>query len=86
MTTCSILDEITEKIGNRAFCTINDLIELGLFGSHNAALVAFRRGDIAYVRISPRRIVVAKQDLIKFIERNFKNIEERGQGNEQPKT
>ena len=67
----SILEEVAEKIGNKSFVTPNDLIRLGLFGSHNAVLVAFRRGDLPYVRISNRRLVVPKKDLISFIERNF---------------
>jgi hypothetical protein len=69
----SILNEVSEKIGNKSFCTANDLIEIGLFGSHNAVLVALRRGDLPYLKVSSRRLIIPKKDLIKFIERNFKD-------------
>lgn len=71
MTTYSIVDEIAEKIGNKSFCTANDVIELGLFGSHTAVHIAFRRGDLPFVKISARRFVIPTKDLLKFIERNF---------------
>lgn len=80
MTTYSFLDEITEKVGNKSFCTTNDLIEIGLFGSHNAVLVALRRGDLPFIRISSRRFIVPTKDLLDFVERNF-NV--GGQGNDQ---
>ena len=76
MTTYSILDEVAEKIGSKSFCTANDLIDLGLFGSHNAVLIALRRGDLPFVKISSRRFVVPTKDVLKFVERNLQGHKE----------
>jgi hypothetical protein len=81
MKTCSILEEVAEKLKDKSVCSTSELVNLGIFGCHNSVLVALKRGDLPFVRISPRRLIVAKKDLLKFIESNFQD-KKKNQGRE----
>lgn len=70
-----ILEEVDQKIGVKPFYSTRDLVDAGVFGSLVSARRALLAGRLIYIKISPRRFVVARSVLCSFLEKNFAIIE-----------
>ena len=51
------------------------LFEIGIFGSHSAATHAVQNGAIPSVKVSPYRVLIAKEDVISFLKDNYREKE-----------
>jgi|ERR1700676_379644 len=62
-----ISDEFSDMIGGLHFYSVRQIVNLGIFGS----LVSVRRsmyaGELPYIKVTPRRSIVKREDLIEFI-------------------
>jgi len=67
----SLVDELNEKLGDKPFYTLRQLISVGFFGSMHAARRALQEGRISFVRISPRRSVIPRTVLLEYLRKNF---------------
>ena len=65
------VEKIKKHIGVKQFFTIKDLLALGLYGSKESASLAMRQEIIPTVRISERRRVVMREDLLKLLEKKY---------------
>lgn len=54
------------------FVTPRFLFEIGIFGSHSAATHAIQDGAIPSVKVSPYRVLIAKEDVISFLKDNYR--------------
>ena len=63
----ALIAELDQQYGERLFFTVDELVNCGIFGSKGTARLALRHGLIASFRVSERRRVVPRQELIKFI-------------------
>ncbi len=63
-------EEINKKLGDRPFYTIRQLISIGLFGSMHAARVALKKGQLTFVKISPRRSVIPRSVVLAYLNAN----------------
>lgn len=66
-----LLNELNKEIGNRRFFTIDDLYNLGVFGTKSSARKALKTRQIAYVKISPRRRVIPLTALLEYLQNNL---------------
>jgi hypothetical protein len=73
----SLVGELNMKLGDRPFYTLRQLISIGFFGSMSAAKTALLGGQLSYVKISPRRIVVPRLALLAFLRNNISEYEDR---------
>jgi hypothetical protein len=67
----SLVEELNEKLGNRPFYTLTELVSIGFFGSMTGARAFLRLGRLPHIKISPRRCVIAREHVIVFIKENF---------------
>ncbi len=65
-----LVKEFDQKIGDRPFFTLPELVSLGLFGTVQTARLALQEGKLPFIRISERRCVVPRQCLIQYLEKN----------------
>ncbi len=63
--------ELNEKIGDRPFFTLPELVSLGLFGTVQTARHALQDGEIPFIRISTRRCVIPRSAVLDFIRKNM---------------
>lgn len=68
--------ELNEKIGDRAFFTLSELVSIGLFGTVQTARYALAEGDLPFIRISERRCVIPRAALLDYVRKNLSGIEE----------
>lgn len=66
-----MVDNIDLKIGNKSFYSTRELVNCGVFGSLVSARRALQGGRLRYVKISQRRFVVDRQELLSFLQNNF---------------
>ncbi len=66
-----LVKELNEKIGDRTFFTLPELVSLGLFGSVQAARLALEQGELPSIRISERRCVIPRTALFTYIRNNI---------------
>jgi hypothetical protein len=71
-----LVNELNDKIGDRTFFTLSELVLFGLFGSLQAARHALRDGLLPSVRISQRRCVIPRAALINYIRANLADKQE----------
>lgn len=67
----ALIAELDQQYGERLFFTVEELVNCGIFGSKGTARLALRSGVIASFRISERRRIVPRQELIKFLSDNL---------------
>lgn len=81
-----LMDELTkelnEKIGNRAFFTLPELVSLGLFGTVQTARQALTEGNLPFIRMTERRCVIPRAGLLDYIRSNLSNIEQNSKLNQ----
>jgi len=63
--------EFSSFLDRKPYCTISQLIALGLFGSQSAASAAIRRGDLPSIRISPKRTVIPRSAVLEYFKSNL---------------
>jgi hypothetical protein len=66
-----MIDDIDQKIGNKSFYSVRELVSAGVFGSLSSARRALQGGRLTYIRISQRRFVVQRQELLNFLQKSF---------------
>jgi hypothetical protein len=66
----SLVKELTNKLGDHPFYTLRQLTSINFFGSMPAARKALQEGRLPFFKISPRRLVVTRQSLIEYLEKN----------------
>lgn len=66
-----LTESLAKELGNRHFYTIQELQTFGFFGTAYAARKALKDGVLAYVKISPRRRVIPRAALLKYLESNL---------------
>ncbi len=66
-----MIAEFSEKLGDRQFFTVQDLQLFGLYRTLESARKALKNGDLPYIRVSPRRRLISRAILLKFIRDNF---------------
>lgn len=67
-----MIDKLTEHLGDRQFFTIRDLYSIGFFGTMHAARMALKQGYLPFIRVSPRRCVIPREALMKFLRDNLR--------------
>lgn len=73
-----LIIELDERLGNRPFYTLAELTTLGIFGSRPGARMVLRKGQLTFIKISPRRFVIPRSVLLEFLRNNiFEGVEER---------
>ena len=65
-----MIDTFDQKIGDKPFYSVRELVNCGIFGSLVSARRALKRGRLNYLRISQRRLVVIRHDLLNFLKSN----------------
>jgi hypothetical protein len=72
--------EIAERLGEKLFFSTSEIVESGLFGSQSGILQALNKGVLPFIRVSNRRFVIRREDLINYIEKNSKTslVSDRG--------
>jgi hypothetical protein len=66
-----IIDGLDQKIGDHPFYSVRQLVSSGVFGSMASARRALKQGRLSFVKISPRRFVVPRHEILQFLENNF---------------
>jgi hypothetical protein len=79
-----LVKELSEKIGDRIFLSLPELVSLGLFGTVQTARYAVEEGKLPFIRISERRCVIPSAALLDYIRNNLNCIEEKRKFNWQP--
>lgn len=69
-----LIDELTKQLGDRQFYTIRDLKTIGVFGTAQSARKALKNGELAYVKISPRRCVIPRAALLEYLRNNLSEV------------
>lgn len=72
-----VVKELNEKIGDRAFFTLPELVTLGLFGTVQTARHALIDGNLPFIRISERRCVIPRAALLEYVRNNLSDIGEK---------
>jgi hypothetical protein len=67
----ALVNELTQKIGDQSFYSLRQIVNLGVFGSMVSARRALKDGRLSSVKISPRRSVILRQDLLNFLQNNL---------------
>lgn len=67
----SMIGELDSKLGDLPFYTLRQLTSIGFFGSMPAARAALRKGQLAFVKISPRRFVIPRFVLLEYLHNNM---------------
>lgn len=69
----SFLAKIQEKLDSEPgmFVQPKFLCELGIFGSHSAAVGAIKSGKIPHVRVSPYRVLIEKGAVLSFLKEKY---------------
>lgn len=67
-----VIEELNQKIGDRAFFTLPELVSLGLFGTVQTARHALEEGVIPFIRISERRCVIPRTALLEYVRKNMR--------------
>ena len=49
------------------------LSDIGIYGSHSAAVQAIQAGEIPHVKVSPYRILIEKQAVLDFVKSKFRS-------------
>ena len=66
-----LIDELNLKLGDRPFYTISELVSTGIFGSKPGARALLQDGRLTYIKISPRRLVIARHVVLEFLRNNM---------------
>lgn len=69
--TKAMLETIDQKIGDKSFYSVKELVTVGVFGSLVSARRALKKGCLPYIRVSQRRFVVLRPALLHFLQNNF---------------
>lgn len=65
------LEELNKTLGNRSFYTLRNLVTAGFFGSIQSARGAVKKGQISAIQVSQRRLVVPRQALVDYLNKNL---------------
>lgn len=68
-----VIGEIDKKLGDLSFLTLPQLKELGVFGSLSAIRRVLREGKLTFVRVSPRRCLIPKSSILKYLHKHLSN-------------
>ena len=49
------------------------LCDIGVFGSHSAAVHAIQDGAMAHIKVSPYRVLIEKQAVLDFLKSKFRS-------------
>jgi hypothetical protein len=63
--------ELNQKIGDQPFYSLRQVVDLGVFGSIGSARRAIKKGRLSFVKISPRRSVILRHELLSFLQNNL---------------
>jgi len=66
-----MVENIDQILGNKPFYSVRELVKCGIFGSLVSARRALQGGRLLYVKISQRRFVVIRQELLSFLQNNI---------------
>jgi len=72
----SLVEELTNKLGDRPFYTLRELTSIGFFGSMPAARMALKEGRLIFIKISPRRFVIPRSVILEYLRINMSESEE----------
>ena len=73
-----LIKAIEKQIGDYSFFSTKQLIKLNIFGSPSAVRLALQRGDLSFVKISKKRFIISRNDLIKYLIDNFCGQKKKG--------
>ncbi len=71
----SLLETLEAKLGDSFFITARQLVDCGLYGSVNSARIAIESGNLPFVRISKRRLVIPRHNLMEFLRTSLEERE-----------
>jgi|688.fasta_scaffold04531_18 hypothetical protein len=72
----SLVEELTNKLGDRPFYTLRELTSIGFFGSMPAARKALQEGRFPFVKISPRRFVIPRSVILDYLRSHMSKSKE----------
>lgn len=75
-TMSEVAKKLIDRLGEGDIFKPMDLVRVGIFGSFGGCKRALDGGDLPHLRIGPRRVLIAKSDVEKYIrgcERNEQN-------------
>jgi hypothetical protein len=67
----SLAEELVKQLGDRQFYTARDLHTFGLFQTLFAAREALKQRKISYIRVTPRRRLIPKAAVLKYLRDNL---------------
>lgn len=67
----ALVEEINRQLGDRPFYTLPELSSIGIFGSLQSTRKILKEGKLTYFKVSPRRCVVLRTDLLEFLRKNI---------------
>lgn len=68
-----LIKELNQKIGDRSFFTLPELVSFGLFGTVQTARYVLKESEVPFIRVSKRRCVIPRAALINYIRANLAN-------------
>lgn len=66
-----LVEEFNKFLGKKPYFTPKHLIEVGLFGSYSAAYTALKKGAIPSIKVSPKRTIVPRSEVLKYFRENL---------------
>ncbi len=66
-----LIEELNQKLGDRPFYTISELVSTGFFGSKPGARALLKEGRLTFIKISPRRLVIPRSVVLEFLRNNI---------------
>lgn len=71
-----LIEELNQKLGDRPFYTISELVSTGFFGSKPSARAFLREGRLTFIKISPRRLVIPRLVVLEYLRNNMSENKE----------
>lgn len=65
----SWIETLELLLGGRAFISLRETVDLQIFGSMSGARLVLSRGELPFVKISPRRLAIPSRELIKYLKK-----------------
>lgn len=66
-----LIEDLNKKLGDRPFYTLRELTLIGFFGSLPAARLALKKGDLVFIKISPRRFIIPRSVVLEYVRKNL---------------
>jgi hypothetical protein len=71
-----LVQEFEKLLGNKPYFTKSRLIDLGLFGSSNAASDALKTGLLPSIKMSSKRTVIPRSAVVEYFRKNLENVKQ----------